>query len=235
MAQPGSLEAFLNEIELRVRLLERRKPMVGGGSTSVAWADITGKPTTFPPDSHSHTWSSVTDKPSTFAPSSHNHDQSDITGLGSVSLSAMSDGALNSSVWGRELTGNRRAVWMTDANAFPVELGHTASSERFKQDIEPFDITDEQVLALQPVLYRYIEQVDLHGDNAPIDFGLIAERLEDAGLHFLVFYDPDPEGGDPIPAGIHYERAFVALVPAIQRLLTRTAAVEARLDALESR
>ncbi len=38
------------------------------------WSEVTSKPTTFPPSSHSHSWSSVTDKPSTFPPSSHNHD-----------------------------------------------------------------------------------------------------------------------------------------------------------------
>jgi len=59
----------------------------GGGGGSTAWADITGKPSTFPPDTHTHpvseiqdfvssvqsllTWSSVTGKPSTFTPSAH--------------------------------------------------------------------------------------------------------------------------------------------------------------------
>lgn len=65
------------------------------GSYYLAWANITGKPSTFTPSSHSHdwsditgepvyttrwpSWSEVTDKPSTFTPSSHSHGSSDIT------------------------------------------------------------------------------------------------------------------------------------------------------------
>jgi len=42
--------------------------------TSVAWAEVTGKPSTFP-----STWSTVVDKPSTFPPSTHSHGWSQIT------------------------------------------------------------------------------------------------------------------------------------------------------------
>lgn len=60
-----------------------------GGTSSVAWSAVTGKPSTFAPSSHTHEWSAVTSKPttatrwpswsevtgkpSTFAPSSHTH------------------------------------------------------------------------------------------------------------------------------------------------------------------
>ena len=46
---------------------------------SWAWADITGKPSTYPPSSHNHPWGDITGKPSTYPPSSHDHDASDIT------------------------------------------------------------------------------------------------------------------------------------------------------------
>ena len=67
-----------------------------------AWADITGKPSTFPPTvpiaqadvtnlvtdlagksptSHTHAYSSLTSIPSTFAPSAHIHATSEVTGL----------------------------------------------------------------------------------------------------------------------------------------------------------
>lgn len=48
-------------------------PSGGGGGGSVAWADITGKPSTFAPSAHTHPWSEVTDKPSSFTPSAHTH------------------------------------------------------------------------------------------------------------------------------------------------------------------
>jgi len=64
------------------------------------WQSVTGKPTEFPPEAHTHTasditdfasavvavsppvdWSSLTGKPTTFAPSAHTHLKSEITGL----------------------------------------------------------------------------------------------------------------------------------------------------------
>lgn len=46
----------------------------------VTWDDVQGKPSAFPPASHSHSWSSITSKPSTFPPSSHSHSWDSITG-----------------------------------------------------------------------------------------------------------------------------------------------------------
>lgn len=62
---------------------------------SVAWGDVTSKPSTFTPSAHTHAWgdltsppdtatrwpawSEVTSKPSTFTPSSHTHPATDIT------------------------------------------------------------------------------------------------------------------------------------------------------------
>jgi hypothetical protein len=38
-----------------------------GGSASIAWADITGKPATFTPSAHNQAWSTITDRPTTLA------------------------------------------------------------------------------------------------------------------------------------------------------------------------
>lgn len=48
------------------------------------WDDVQNKPSTFPPDSHSHAWSAITDKPSTFTPEAHTHLWADITDKPSV-------------------------------------------------------------------------------------------------------------------------------------------------------
>ena len=50
-------------------------------STPVTWADVTGKPTTFAPETHSHAWEDITGKPTTFAPSEHTHTIANVTGL----------------------------------------------------------------------------------------------------------------------------------------------------------
>lgn len=38
-----------------------------------AWAEVTGKPTTYPSSAHTHLWADITDKPTTFAPATHTH------------------------------------------------------------------------------------------------------------------------------------------------------------------
>lgn len=65
------------------------------GEVSVAWGDVTGKPSTFPPTigttattakagNYQPTWAQVTGKPSTFAPAAHNQAVSTITGLQAI-------------------------------------------------------------------------------------------------------------------------------------------------------
>ena len=49
-------------------------------SHSHGWSDITGKPTSFTPSTHSHAWADITGKPTSFTPSTHSHAWSDITG-----------------------------------------------------------------------------------------------------------------------------------------------------------
>ena len=53
----------------------------GAGSSTTAWADITDKPTSFPPDIHQHDWSSIQNKPSGYVPISHSHSISEVDGL----------------------------------------------------------------------------------------------------------------------------------------------------------
>lgn len=65
------------------------------GAYYLSWANLTGKPATFPPSAHTHVWANITDppstatrwpdwtevtaKPATFPPSTHTHAAADIT------------------------------------------------------------------------------------------------------------------------------------------------------------
>ena len=51
------------------------------GLEPVTWADVTEKPATFAPATHSHDWEDVTGKPTTFAPETHTHTIANVTGL----------------------------------------------------------------------------------------------------------------------------------------------------------
>ena len=53
-------------------------------------------------------------------------------------------------------------------------LGVTASSERFKEEIQPMDKASEAILALEPVTFRYKHELDPEGIP---QFGLVAEEV----------------------------------------------------------
>ncbi len=53
-------------------------------------------------------------------------------------------------------------------------LGTTTSSARFKDKIQPMDKASEAILALEPVTFRYKQELDL--DQIP-QFGLVAEQV----------------------------------------------------------
>ena len=46
----------------------------GGGGGPVSWTDVLLKPSTFPPETHSHVWTDITDRPTQMAPTAHQHD-----------------------------------------------------------------------------------------------------------------------------------------------------------------
>jgi hypothetical protein len=137
----------------------------------------------------------------------------DISGKANQSdLVNVYDGNLSSNVYNRNITATRRGVWVSDTGV----LGYSSSSERYKEDIQPYEVNDETIDALQVVSYRYI------GQDAT-EVGLIAEHLVAAGLGWAVFRDKEGH-----PEGINYELIGVALVPYVQRLAVRVAKLEQR-------
>src|SRR5262249_43357563 len=55
------------------------------------------------------------------------------------------------------------------------QLGVAPSSQRFKDAIKPMDKASEAILALQPVTFRYKQELDPEGIP---QFGLVAEEVE---------------------------------------------------------
>jgi len=62
------------------------------------------------------------------------------------------------------------------------KLGVTASSDRFKQEIQPMDKASEPIYALKPVTFRYKKELD--PDGIP-QFGLVAEDVEKVNPHLV--------------------------------------------------
>lgn len=87
-----------------------------GGQDTVAWADMTGKPSTFAPSAHTHLWADVTGKPTTFTPP-----VASPTVLGGIkvgaNLTVLPDGTLNAN--------DNPASFIRKQERFPVSTGQT--------------------------------------------------------------------------------------------------------------
>lgn len=114
------------------------------------------------------------------------------------------------------LPGGRSAVWIHDSSGI---MGQTTSSLRYKTDVTEVPYTAAQFVSVMPVVFAYIAQKDIRDnpDNpnfdpeyrVPVEVGLVAEWLVDAGLDLYVLRDLDGE-----PKNIDYATfaAHAALV-----------------------
>jgi hypothetical protein len=136
---------------------------------------------------------------------------------------------------GNVITGTSGSLFSTYGRATPVvssyvaayfnvdgRLGATVSSRRFKQDILKWDAQTQALFALELYQFRYIAAVELYGDAAEVEIGVMAEDLHGLGLTWLVVYDEDGR-----PFTVKYERMALLLIPTIQDHERRLAALEA--------
>lgn len=84
------------------------------------------------------------------------------------------------------IEGTQQATYIAGINATAVpdgvgvvinssgQLGTIVSSERFKSQVKPMNQASEAILLLQPVTFRYKEELD---PDAPPQFGLVAEEV----------------------------------------------------------
>ena len=117
------------------------------------------------------------------------------------------------------LTSNYFSTYATTDDG---RIGHVPSSARFKQDIRATTFDPAKILGAEIVDFRYRVEVERLGDAAPYLIGGIAEQFHAVGLGDFVSYD---EEGNPF--GIAYERLAVGIIPLLQQLNTRVAALEA--------
>ena len=96
-----------------------------------------------------------------------------------------------------------------------------SSSIRFKQDIEDHVVDTSAVLSLRIRSWRDKSEVVEHPDTTNRYVGLIAEEVDDLGLHEFVIYEAD--GGSK---ALSYERMFLGLLPVVQDLVTRVDALD---------
>jgi hypothetical protein len=106
-----------------------------------------------------------------------------------------------------------------------------SSSMRFKENINNLNIDYKKVLAIQPVTFFYKDSSEVpEGEERAIEYGVIAEQVEEAGVPELVNYK------DGLPFSVPYSKMPVFLLEvcrkqeeAIEQLLTRVDELESRL------
>jgi hypothetical protein len=100
-----------------------------------------------------------------------------------------------------------------------------SSSIRFKQNVVPYSIDFNALLSLNPVSFRYKQEVDELGDSAGTTVGFIAEDLVEKGLSEYVVFEKDEDGVDQ-PFGINYQNMVVGLQDALKNIDIRLKALE---------
>jgi len=160
-------------------------------------------------------WGSVTGKP---ALNNHTHSAGDITSgvlrYGSVrGTEGVHDYAVSGSV-----PGTSYAVWVDGQGKF----GRNTSSIRYKGAVEDADVNVDGVLALRPRTYIRRDEDGNLPENAPREFGMIAEEVDELLPDIVI---RDSEGRVD---GLRYDLLSVALVSTVQSLHERLQKLEGR-------
>lgn len=128
----------------------------------------------------------------------------------------------NGQVYNQTNTG--RAVYVASNGLF----GIGSSSERFKKNIKDAELDAQAILQIAVKHFNYKKSFDQ--DDTTIHLGVIAEDLVALGLDDFVFFD-DQGNAD----GVAYEKLALAALAVIQKQQSQLDAIEARLNALETK
>ena len=119
--------------------------------------------------------------------------------------------------------------WTLRSRDSDRQVMELVSSERYKKDIVDMPLEEAyQVLDARVIKYRGIDDAD----DVPLEAGLSAESLHNAGYEYAVRYDEGHWG--ETPRSIYYEYLTVPLIKICQDQKDRIESLEARVTALEA-
>lgn len=119
--------------------------------------------------------------------------------------------------------------WTLRSRDSDRQVMELVSSERYKKDIVDMPLTEAyQVLDARVIKYRGIDD----DDDTPLEAGLSAESLHDAGYEYAVRYDEGHWG--ETPRSIYYEYLTVPLIKICKDQKDRIELLEARVATLEA-
>lgn len=116
--------------------------------------------------------------------------------------------------------------WVAAAFNSDGRIAIQPSAERWKQDIVPrrYTLAQAATIGRLVVQYRLIAAVERDGDGAPVEVGIIADRLLAAGFPEFVVLDADRE-----PLSIRYDQMVVVALSALADVATDLAEIRAML------
>lgn len=172
----------------------------------VTWEALTGKPSSFP-----SSWSQVADKPT-------------LVSLGYFNDRLAPGASSPIYVRGDVVTNSYVAMYRNGDG----RVGISPSARRFKKNIVSRPYTLDDALAIDVVNYQL--RADVYGStDAPVEVGVIAEQLIDAGLGEFVVYDED---GDPL--SVHYERIALVALGALRDVSDALDVLADRIEQMEA-
>jgi len=124
-----------------------------------------------------------------------------------------------------------RAVTTVNADATAVmidsagQLGTVSSSLRYKFDVADMGNATGDVMRLRPVTFRYLA----HGDQAPLQYGLIAEEVAE------IYPEMVTRNQNGEPDAVMYQFLAPMLLNQVQKQQKTIEALEHRLEQLEAR
>jgi plastocyanin len=208
--------------------------------STVDWANLSGKPATFPPSAHTHQWADITDAPTSLPPAAHTHDWSELNGVPATFppsshshtwtsiTSKPSTFPPSSHSHSSYLEAGDTIAWANGTKRVHADsvsgsgtyyavwvqgdgtFARNTSSRRFKQNIRDIDIDPEAVLSLRPRIYDRRPKEEGNDDYLRDEFGLIAEEVAET-LPEIVTYDEEGR----IDA-LRYDLLGVALLSVVQ-------------------
>lgn len=127
----------------------------------------------------------------------------------------------STNVYGTTVSTSPRSVYIASNGQF----GGVSSSRSTKEDISPISYSVDSLLAVEPVMFKYIGQ-----ENNETHVGFIAEQLDELGLSAYLTYD-----GSGKPVTVNYEFYVSALQKVVQKLSTDIAELKTKVVELENR
>ena len=133
---------------------------------------------------------------------------------------------LDNDLYGQGTGGAATLDVLVNANGTLVA---PSSSIRFKENVNSLDIDYKKILAIEPVTFYYKDASEVpEGSERAIEYGVIAEQVEEAGVPELVNYK------NGVPFSVPYSKLSVFLLEVCRKQEETIEDLKSRILALES-